>query len=131
MSLAVSLAASNPKDNWLRAEEIIDISTLLQNFDFVDEDELENKEEKESNAQSCLDRQVDPAPPRVICDDQSHLESRIDPAPLDMICEVQNNASGSRPRKIGVRKIQVRKNLTEALKINGTNGVRPPTSQCP
>lgn len=104
MSLAVSLTASKPGDNLLQAERIIDITKLLQNFNFVDEDEPEDKEEEHHNDETLLNLQID--------------------LPCQGVTEnIPKKVRDRRPRKIGIPKIQIRNRSTESSNTGIANGV--------
>ncbi|KAF7679792.1 hypothetical protein GT037_001443 [Alternaria burnsii] len=104
MSLAVSLTASKPGDNLLQAERIIDITKLLQNFNFVDEDEPEDKEEEYRNDETLLNLQID--------------------LPCQGVTEnIPKKVRDRRPRKIGIPKIQIRNRSTESSNTGIANSV--------
>jgi hypothetical protein len=104
MSLAVSLAANNPGDNPLRAERIIDISKLLQNFNFIDEDEPEDKVEEHHN-------------------DETSPKLQIDLLSPETTGKAPEKARDHRPRKIGIPKLQIRNQSTVSSIAGITNGV--------
>jgi hypothetical protein len=104
MSLAVSLAASKPGDNLLQAERIIDITKLLQNFNFVDEDEPEDKEEENLDGGVSLELQID--------------------LPRNGVTEnVSETVRDRRPRKIGIPKLQIRSRSTASSNAGTANGI--------
>ncbi|KAI4913188.1 hypothetical protein J4E85_010921 [Alternaria conjuncta] len=128
MSLAVSLAVSDPKNNCLRAEEIIDISTLLQNFDFVDEDEQENKDDEEDNQdQDYKEAKGHKANEEDREDRENETPEcqpcpvlQVDPAPPGIVCKVPDKG---KTRKTGIRKLERRDRSTGSSIAGATNSI--------